>query len=218
MKQILSSDWLPERLIFRFRDFPCWSHKWKFSIWPQNEYFTLLTELAEYWPRSFLCFYWPRRSQYWPILVCAILTSCLANNAHNPCRVSHRTLHCDRTWCPDKVNHNIMRLSLRLTTIFFRQNGYLGLISTVAEKLRDSGDQPLAEPMYVRSWKKKFAQKTINSITLFFFIFVPLWLLIRLIIRLINHFLALSHIRDTSVWFYVFIENHYKNTTVLTKQ
>ena len=44
-----------------------------------------------------------------------------------------------------------MRLSLRLTTIFFRQNGYLGLISTVAEKLRDSGDQPLAEPMYVRS-------------------------------------------------------------------
>ena len=33
------------------------------------------------------------------------------------------------------------------------------------EELRDSGNQPLAAPMYVRSWKKRFAQKTINSIT-----------------------------------------------------
>ena len=33
------------------------------------------------------------------------------------------------------------------------------------EKLRNSGNQPLAAPMYVRSWKKKFAQKTIKSIT-----------------------------------------------------
>ena len=33
------------------------------------------------------------------------------------------------------------------------------------EKIRDGGNQPLAAPMYVRSWKKKFAQKTIKSIT-----------------------------------------------------
>ena len=58
----------------------------------------------------------------------------------------------------------VMRLWLRLTTICFRQNVYLGLISTVAyffhannftrvrmEKKRDSGNQPLAAPMYVRS-------------------------------------------------------------------
>ena len=73
--------WVPAR------DFQRLFCKKKFSFWPYNESLidqVCSVKMAVYWPRSFLGFYWPRRSQGKKVLGkynTVILTSRLVNKA-----------------------------------------------------------------------------------------------------------------------------------------